>query len=70
MSQTTRNQVPITAQRALLHVIPPFDEQNEIADILSAVDADLLKNNAEKDKLINLKNGLMQDIFSQKVQIN
>jgi len=70
MSQTTRNQVPITAQRTLLHVIPPFDEQNKIADILSAVDVDLLKNNAEKDKLINLKNGLMQDIFSQKVQIN
>lgn len=38
MSQTTRNQVPITSQRTLSVVIPPIVEQEWIADILGSFD--------------------------------
>ena len=38
MSQTTRNQVPITQQRALRIVIPPLSEQERIVSILSPLD--------------------------------
>jgi type I restriction enzyme S subunit len=38
MSHTTRNQVPITAQRKLKIVVPPLAEQRAIARILGALD--------------------------------
>jgi type I restriction enzyme S subunit len=38
MSQSTRNQVPITAQRKLQIVLPSLVEQAAIADILGALD--------------------------------
>ncbi len=38
MSQTTRNQVPITAQRKLSIVVPPLDEQRRIAQVLLLFD--------------------------------
>ncbi|MDP1991842.1 MAG: restriction endonuclease subunit S [Syntrophales bacterium] len=38
MGQTTRNQVPITAQRKLRIVFPPLDLQNEFARRVAAVD--------------------------------
>ena len=38
MSQTTRNQVPITSQRTLSIVIPTFSEQGIIADFLQVFD--------------------------------
>ncbi|WP_328807197.1 restriction endonuclease subunit S domain-containing protein [Paraburkholderia elongata] len=38
MSQTTRNQVPITAQRSLRVVIPPMAIQKSNAAILGALD--------------------------------
>ena len=38
MSHTTRNQVPITAQRRLSVVLPPIDVQRAIAAVLGALD--------------------------------
>ena len=38
MKQTTRNQVPITAQRKFLFVIPPLSLQNQFADFAAEVD--------------------------------
>jgi len=70
MSQTTRNQVPITAQRKLFHVVPSLEEQKTIASILSKIDEHTRINTSEKEKFSKLKSGLMQDIFNQKVQIN
>lgn len=51
MKQTTRNQVPITAQRKFLFVIPPLSLQNQFADFAAEVDksklfAELFAQNA------------------------
>ncbi|KWS17632.1 hypothetical protein AL065_25405 [Pseudomonas amygdali pv. ulmi] len=56
MSQSTRNQVPITAQRKLAVVIPPIEEQIGIASSLSGVD-ELISS---LDKLIAKKRNLLQ----------
>ncbi len=37
MTQSTRNQVPITKQREFFHVIPPLDEQKEIIGALDGL---------------------------------
>ena len=51
MKQTTRNQVPITAQRKFLFVIPPLSLQNQFAAFVAEVDksklfAELFAQNA------------------------
>jgi type I restriction enzyme S subunit len=49
--------------------LPSVDEQKEIAQILFSVDQKIAKEKLCKDRLLVLKNGLMSDIFSQKVHI-
>jgi len=61
MSQSTRNQVPITAQRKLFVVVPPIEEQSKIASSLSVVDA--LINNL--DQLIAKKRNIQQAAMQQ-----
>ncbi|HHO8152562.1 TPA: restriction endonuclease subunit S [Pseudomonas aeruginosa] len=61
MSQSTRNQVPITAQRKLFVVVPPIEEQSKIASSLSVVDA--LINNL--DQLITKKRDIQQATMQQ-----
>ena len=51
-------------------LVPSLKKQRQIIEVLSAVDAKISFNNKLKEKLNLLKNGLMQDIFSRKVQIN
>ena len=63
MSQSTRNQVPITTQRKLSLQIPKPPEQQRIADCLTSLD-DLIA--AQTQKLAALKThkkGLMQQLF-------
>ena len=64
MSQSTRNQVPITMQRKFLHALPPVYEQKEIAGVLSAVDEKIAVNKKLLAKQTELKKGLMQDLLS------
>lgn len=61
MSQSTRNQVPITAQRKLFVVVPPIEEQSKIASSLSVVDA--LINSL--DQLISKKRAIQQATMQQ-----
>jgi type I restriction enzyme S subunit len=61
MSQSTRNQVPITAQRKLVVVAPPIEEQIGIASSLSHVD-DLINS---LDKLIAKKRDIQQAVMQQ-----
>lgn len=49
--------------------LPSLEEQQKIAGILAELDTKLDQESKQKASLIKLKNGLMQDIFSQKVQI-
>lgn len=51
-------------------LVPSPEEQKRIAEIMTECDDKIAKEKVYKNKLIILKRGLMNDIFSQKVQIN
>ncbi|WP_154172812.1 restriction endonuclease subunit S [Vibrio metoecus] len=69
MSQSTRNQVPILAQRKFLLVLPPLTEQIAIANALSDVDA-LIQ---ELEKLIAkkqaIKTATMQQLLTGRTRL-
>ena len=70
MAQSTRNQVPITAQRKLSVVLPPTKaEQEAIAEVLS--DADALIESLEQllVKKRQLKQGAMQELLTGKKRL-
>ena len=70
MAQSTRNQVPITAQRKLSVVIPPAKaEQEAIAEALS--DADALIESLEQllVKKRHVKQGAMQELLTGKKRL-
>lgn len=50
--------------------IPETEEQVKISEILRSVDVKISMEKENKKRLQNLKKGLMQDIFSQKVGVN
>ena len=51
-------------------LVPPKPEQEKIAEILSAVDEKISINKKLKEKLTQLKKGLMSDLLSGKVRVN
>ena len=70
MSQSTRNQVPITAQRKLNVILPPtLAEQTAIAEALS--DADAIIESLEQliAKKRHLKQGAMQELLTGKKRL-
>lgn len=50
--------------------LPPLLEQKKIASILSSVDEKIQKEQEYKQKLQELKKGLMQDLLTGKVRVN
>ncbi|MCT4329250.1 restriction endonuclease subunit S [Elizabethkingia anophelis] len=65
MSQSTRNQVPITTQRTFHILLPKPKEQQKIAECLSEADS-LITAQADKiEQLKAHKKGLMQQLFPQ-----
>lgn len=68
MSQSTRDQVPITTQRKFTVQLPEFDEQTKIASFLSAIDEKITKLTKKHELLIAYKNGVMQKIFNQEIR--
>ena len=48
---------------------PPLAEQRRIAEILTAADQRIEKEEAYRDKLLQLKKGLMQDLLTGKVRV-
>lgn len=69
MGQSTRNQVPITAQREFYFVLPPLKEQLEIVAKIDIIDIKLSTEKAYVDNLINLKQGLMQQLLTGKTRV-
>lgn len=69
MGQSTRNQVPITAQRKLLLVKAPFDEQKRIADAFDQVRKTVLAARDEHQQVARLKAGLMSDLLSGRIRV-
>jgi type I restriction enzyme S subunit len=68
MRQSTRNQVPITKQREFIHVIPPINEQKEIARELVGLSDQLqqlvIVYQQKLASLDELKKSLLQKAFS------
>lgn len=63
MKQTTRNQVPITAQKKYLFIVPPIVEQERFAAFVEQTDKSKLAIQQSLDKLETLKRSLMQKYF-------
>ena len=63
MKQTTRNQVPITAQRKYLFIVPPLSLQNQFAAVVERVDQQKQTVQQSLEKLELMKKALMQEYF-------
>lgn len=63
MKQTTRNQIPITAQRKYFFIVPPLDLQNQFAEFVEQTEKTKVAINHSLDKLETLKKALMQKYF-------
>jgi len=64
MSQSTRNQVPITTQRKLYFIIPPLNEQNLIATSINQVKTPLESSKGHIESSMQLQKSLINEIFS------
>ena len=69
MKQTTRSQVPITAQRDLYFVLPPLPEQQKIAKILSTWDKAIGTTERLIDNSTQQKKALMQQLLTGKKRL-
>lgn len=63
MKQTTRNQVPITAQKKYLFLLPPMALQTQFNAFVVQTDRSKLTIQQSLDKLETLKKALMQQYF-------
>ncbi|MEK7516954.1 MAG: restriction endonuclease subunit S [Patescibacteria group bacterium] len=54
---------------SLPFICPSLSEQSQISEMIRSIDDKMSYERKQLIFLINLKNGLMQDIFSQKVQV-
>lgn len=64
MSQTTRNQVPITSQRNLSIVIPPLSDQERIANMLSSFDDKIELNRQTNQTLEQIAQTIFKSWFA------
>ncbi|WP_221391360.1 restriction endonuclease subunit S [Dyadobacter sp. NIV53] len=68
MSQSTRNQIPITAQREFILQIPKPKEQQKIAECLSSLDNSITVQVEKVEQLKLYKRGLMQGLFPKVIE--
>lgn len=69
MAQSTRNQVPITAQRKFFVALPPLSEQRKIAAILGTWDAAIATAERLVAALRARKRALMQRLLTGQVRV-
>jgi type I restriction enzyme S subunit len=55
--------------KQILISIPPLPEQKRIAEILTSADNRIEKEEAYRDKLLQMKKGLMQDLLTGRVRV-
>ena len=63
MKQTTRNQVPITAQKKYLFLIPPIEEQKSFSEFVTQVDKSKVAVQKALKETQLLFDSLMQEYF-------
>ena len=61
--------VSLSAIRNLIIPVPPKNEQKEIANILSEIDNKIKYQFNRKEKLQELKKGLMQQLLTGKIRV-
>ena len=69
MSQSTRNQIPITTQRTFSLQLPTLPEQLRIADCFTSLDTLITATAQELDTLKTHKKGLMQQLFPAPAEV-
>lgn len=69
MGQSTRNQVPITMQRSFYAVLPAYEEQKAISEVLNTTDDKLEVLLEKKTHYQELKQGLMQQLLTGKIRV-
>jgi type I restriction enzyme, S subunit len=69
MGQTTRNQVPITAQKTLYFLMPKLEEQTTITARIASVIDGLISTETNLMKLSHLRDGLMHDLLTGKCRV-
>jgi type I restriction enzyme S subunit len=67
---TTRPRVNLSKIRNLVYAFPKQNEQNRISLSLSSADNAIDKEISYKNKLLALKQGLMNDLLTGKVRVN
>lgn len=68
-TQSAQKNINLEKLNPLLVVVPPRNEQEKIAKVLSSIDEKILIGKKLKERLIFLKKGLMSDLLSGKVRI-
>lgn len=63
MGQTTRNQVPITAQKRFLHMVPPMELQTQFATIVTKIEEKKVLVKKAIDETQYLLDSLMSEYF-------
>ncbi len=63
MKQTTRNQVPITAQKKYLFLVPPIEEQKQFAAFVEQTDKLKVAIRQSLKELEMIKKAMMQEYF-------
>ncbi len=66
---STQKFISLGTIRNLTILLPSIEEQNKISSIIESIDKKIISNTSQKKQLIKLKNSLMNDIFSQKVEV-
>mgnify|MGYP001164644583 CR=1 FL=1 len=56
--------------RALVVIVPPYEEQTAIAAILSDMDAEIAALEARRNKTRNLKQAMMQELLTGRTRLN
>jgi len=67
---STQKFIALGKIRELDILVPKYEEQQKISEILSSVDKKLDKQKELKEKLTQLKKGLMSDLLSGKIRVN
>ncbi|MBW4499536.1 MAG: restriction endonuclease subunit S [Scytonema hyalinum WJT4-NPBG1] len=69
-AQSTRSYIGITLQKTLSILIPSFDEQKKIAEIMDTVDDAIARTSSLITKLKQIKAGLLHDLLTRGLDEN